>query len=97
MTTPVYEAVLPSLSLTLIQLLSTMQPGSSSCTIPPVQLMSVCTIFFSFRDILFVVRQGLEQDMGALTGCECDSHCESESPHSGMWEGELGSKAIPLM
>ena len=35
--------------------------------------------------------------MGALTGCECDSHCESESPHPGMWEGELGSKGIPLM
>ena len=35
--------------------------------------------------------------MGALTGCECDSHCESESPHLGMWEGEWGSKGIPLM
>ena len=38
-----------------------------------------------------------EQGMGALTGCKCDSHCESESPHPGMWEGELGSKGIPLM
>ena len=28
---------------------------------------------------------------------QCDSHCESESPHPGMWEGELGSKGIPLM
>ena len=54
-TTRVHEAVLPSLSLTLIQLLSTMHPGSSSYTIPLVQLMSVCTIFFSFRDILFVL------------------------------------------
>ena len=35
--------------------------------------------------------------MGALTGCECDSHCESESPHPGMWEGEWGSTGIPLM
>ena len=35
--------------------------------------------------------------MGALTGCECDSHCESESSHPGMWEGELGSKGNPLM
>ena len=46
---------------------------------------------------LRLVRQGPEQGMGALTGCECDSHCESESPHPGMWEGELGSKGIPLM
>ena len=35
--------------------------------------------------------------MGALTGCKCDSHCESESPHPGMWGGEWGSKGIPLM
>ena len=35
--------------------------------------------------------------MGALSGCECDSHCESESPHPGMWEGEMGSKGIPLI
>ena len=35
--------------------------------------------------------------MGALSGCECDSHCESESPHPGMWEGELGSKGNPLI
>ena len=35
--------------------------------------------------------------MGALTGCECDSHCENESPHQGMWEGEWGSKGNPLM
>ena len=54
-TTRVHEAVLPSLSLTLIQLPSTMHPGSSSYTIPPVQLMRMCTIFFSFRDILFVL------------------------------------------
>ena len=53
--TRVHEAVLPSLSITLIQLLSTMHPGSSSYTLPLVQLMSVCTIFFSFRDILFVL------------------------------------------
>ena len=51
--TRVHEAILPSLSLTLIQLLSTMHPGSSSYTIPSVQLMS--TIFFSFRDILFIL------------------------------------------
>ena len=53
--TRVHEAVLPSLSLTLIQLPSTMHPGSSSYTLPLVQLMSVCTIFFSFRDLLFVL------------------------------------------
>ena len=53
--TRVHEAVLPSLSLTLIQLLSTMHPGSSSYKIPAVQLMSVCTIFFSSRDLLFVL------------------------------------------
>ena len=35
--------------------------------------------------------------MGALTGCECDSHCESQSPHPDMWEGELGSKEVSLM
>ena len=35
--------------------------------------------------------------MGALTGCECDSHCESKSPRLGMWEGEWGSKENPLM
>ena len=46
---------------------------------------------------LRLVRQGPEQGMGAVTGCECDSHCESESPHPGMWEGELGSKGNPLM
>ena len=46
---------------------------------------------------LCLVRQGLEQGMGALTGCECDSHCEGESPHPGMWEGELSSKGNPLM
>ena len=51
----VHEAVLPSHSLTLIQVLSTMHPGSLSYTLPLVQLMSVCTIFFSFRDILFVL------------------------------------------
>ena len=54
-TTRVHEAVLPSLSLTLIQLLSAMHPGSSSYTLPPMQLMSVCTIFFSFTDLLFVL------------------------------------------
>ena len=54
-TTRVHEAVLPSLSLTLILLLSTMQPGSLSCTIPDVQLMSVCTIFFSLRDLHFIL------------------------------------------
>ena len=46
---------------------------------------------------LRLVRQGLEQGTGALTGWECDSHCESESPHPGMWEGEWGSKGNPLM
>ena len=40
-TTRVHEAVLPSLSFTLIQLLSTMHPGSLSYTIPDVQLISV--------------------------------------------------------
>ena len=34
---------------------------------------------------------------GSTDCCDCDSHCESESPHPGMWEGELGSKGIPLM
>ena len=33
--------------------------------------------------------------MGALTGCECDSHCESESPHPGMWEGSWAVRGIP--
>ena len=34
---------------------------------------------------------------GSTDCCECDSHCKSESPHPGMWEGELGGKGIPLM
>ena len=82
-----------SLSLTLIQLLSTMHPGSSSYKIPPVQLMSVCTIFFSFRDILFVLPGRAGAGYGSTDCCECDSHCESESPHLGMWEGAV--RGIP--
>ena len=96
-TTRVHEAVLPSLSLTLIQLLSTMHLGFSSYTIPPVQLMSVYHLLLIQGHPLRPVRQGPEQGMGALTGCKCDSHCERQSPHPGMWEGEWGSKGNLLM
>ena len=34
---------------------------------------------------------------GSTDSCKCDSLCESESPHPGMWEGKLGSKGIPLI
>ena len=33
--------------------------------------------------------------MGALTGCECDSHCESESPQPGMRKGSGAVRGFP--
>ena len=84
--TRVHEAVLPSLSLTLIQLLSTMHPGSSSYKIPAVQLMSVCTIFFSSRDLLFVLIRSTEAGAVRLCTLSYSFRCvQSSTLHHTTW------------